>query len=144
MKRSTLSLLLALGVFFSLNAFAADKVDCFKMNYKNGRIKKSSKKECKRQWHSTEEAAIAAAKEKCKKKKREWIEGKGKDGKGMCINNKRALKLAKKVEGLENQAVANFCDDSSKADKSCKKIKKAFLKADKKMWKALFRNKEKN
>lgn len=149
MKRSTLSLLLALGVFFSLNAFAADKVTCFKMNFKNGKIKEKPKKECKRKWHATKEAAIAAAKEKCAKKGKrknnwEWKDSDGKDGKGRCVKTKTRggkmkYKLGNNVGSLGTD-IFNLCFTKGFALEKGKKVEKLCYKAAKKYRKVATKN----
>lgn len=152
MKRSTLSLLLALGVFFSLNAFAADKVDCFKLR-KNGKLKQSKKKKCNgKSWHESEEAAINAAKAKCDKKakrgKHEWKATDGKDGKGRCVKTKGlfAKKLSNNIPGLESD-IEHYCQTKVFEDKKlCKKAKKKYVKLLKKQCKKDYkaRMKERN
>lgn len=163
MKRSTLSLLLALGVFFSLNAFAADKVDCFKMNFKNGKIKKKSKKECKGKWHTTEDAAVNAAKEKCtkkgaKKKNWEWKDGDGKDKKGRCVKTKNMFgkdkyKLGNNIDSLAGD-ILNLCylkgfskkdkRNAKKCYKAAKKFRKLHAKSCRKAAKAEAKERDKN
>lgn len=135
MKKSTLSLLLALGVFFSLNGFADDKVTCYKLR-KNGKLKDSQKKSCNgTSWHDSIEKAVAAAKAKCDQKKQrsgkhEWKETDGKDGKGRCVKTKGlfAKKLFNNAVGLESN-IENFClTEVFKDEKLCKKAKRKYVK----------------
>jgi hypothetical protein len=145
MKKSTLSLLLALGVFFSLNGFADDKVTCYKLR-KNGKLKDSQKKSCNgTSWHDSIEKAVAAAKAKCDQKKQrsgkhEWKETDGKDGKGRCVKTKNLLGKFKYKIG-NNQAtlisdIKNLCfakENESSADdnRMLRKVKKTCKKAQK-------------
>jgi hypothetical protein len=137
MKKSTLSLLLAFGVLFSLNAFAADKVKCFKLKA-SGKLQEREKKKCSGKWSDSEEGAIKIAKDKCDKKakrgKHEWKDTDGKDGKGRCVKVKGLFKkkLSNNVVALESD-IESFCLTKVMGDKNlCKKAKKKYAKLQKK------------